>query len=134
MIGVVLVAHGNLAKEYISVLEQIVGKQDHIHAVCMGPSDNMEDRRNEIMEKIKEAETGAGVLVLTDMFGGTPSNLAISLLDKMPIEVVAGFNLPMLIKLMSIRKTGSLKQVVAETQDAGRRYIHVASQLLSGEQ
>jgi PTS system mannose-specific IIA component len=102
-------------------------------AIGMAPNDNMEDRRNDILSKIKDVDTGHGVIVLTDMFGGTPSNLAISLLDKLPIEVVAGFNLPMLIKLCAARKTMDLKKTVQETQDAGKRYIHVASQILTGE-
>ncbi len=133
MIGIVLVAHGNLAQEYATVLEQIVGKQERVFAVGMAPNDNMEQRRSEILEKIKQADDGSGVIVMTDMFGGTPSNLAISLLDKIPIEVIAGFNLPMLIKLAGIRKTMKMKEAVLETQEAGKRYIHVASQILSSE-
>ncbi len=133
MIGIVLVAHGNLAQEFIHVLEQIVGPQERILAVGMAPNDNMESRRGEIMDKIKQADTGQGVIVMTDMFGGTPSNLAISLLDKTGIEVIAGFNLPMLIKIASVRKTLGIKEAVLETQEAGKRYIHVASQILSAD-
>ncbi len=133
MIGIVLVAHGNLASEFISVLTQITGPQTGIAAVGMGPNDNMEDRRNEILAKIREVDDGNGVIVMTDMFGGTPSNLAISLIDKQKIEVIAGFNLPMLIKLVAVRKSADMKKSVIETQQAGRRYIHVASEILGGE-
>lgn len=130
MIGIVIVAHGNLAQEFITVLTQITGSQPQLAAVGMHPADNMEERRQEIAKQIAAVDTGAGVVVLTDMFGGTPSNLAISLLEKNNIEVIAGLNLPMLIKLVAVRKTGDLKTATAETQDAGKRYIHVASQIL----
>ncbi len=130
MIGVVLVAHGGLAQEYLNVLEQIVGPQDHIAAIGIANDDDLEKKRSEILSHIKAVDLGQGVLVLTDMFGGTPSNLSISLLDKQNIEVVAGLNLPMLIKLASSRKSADLKQLVVDVQDAGKRYIHVATQLL----
>ncbi len=130
MIGIVIVAHGNLAQEFITVLTQIVGPQDAIAAVGMLPADNMEERRIEISKQIEATDQGNGVIVLTDMFGGTPSNLAISLLEKRNIEVIAGLNLPMLIKLAGLRNTADMKTAVRETQEAGRRYIHVASQIL----
>jgi PTS system mannose-specific IIA component len=130
MIGLVLVTHGRLAVELISALEHVVGPQDAVAPVCIGPDDDMEQRRAEIVSKAKEVESGAGVIVLTDMFGGTPSNLAISIMDRAKIEVIAGVNLPMLIKLASIREDLDLAAAALEAQDAGRKYINIASQLL----
>jgi mannose PTS system EIIA component len=134
MIGMVLVTHGRLAAEFIAALEHVVGKQQRIAAVCIGPEDDMEARRSEIIERIGEVDGGAGVVLLTDMFGGTPSNLAISVLDRGNIEVIAGVNLPMLIKLATVRGTESLPRAVASAQEAGRKYINVASHLLAGTQ
>jgi PTS system mannose-specific IIA component len=134
MIGMVLVTHGRLAAEFIAALEHVVGKQERIAAVCIGPEDDMEARRAEIIERIGEVDTGKGVVLLTDMFGGTPSNLAISVLDRGNIEVIAGVNLPMLIKLATVRGTESLPRAVASAQEAGRKYINVASHLLAGAQ
>ncbi len=131
MIGVVLVTHGRLAQEFIGALEHVVGPQENMAAVCIGPDDDMERRRREIVESVAEVDGGRGVVLLTDMFGGTPSNLAISVLDQGRVEVVAGVNLPMLIKLASLRKEESLATVIAEAQRAGRKYINVASQLLA---
>jgi mannose PTS system EIIA component len=133
MIGIVLVAHGSLAQEFATVVQQITGAQQALATIGIGPEDNMESKRQEISAQIAAVDAGHGVIVLTDMFGGTPSNLAISLLEKTNIEVIAGFNLPMLIKLCGVRKTHSLQTAVKETQDAGKRYIHVASQILGGE-
>ncbi len=133
MIGVVLVTHGRLAQEFIDALEHVVGPQQSMVAVCIGPDDDMERRRREIVEKVAAVDIGKGVVLLTDMFGGTPSNLAISVLDQGRIEVVAGVNLPMLIKLASLRGKESLETVIAESQAAGRKYINVASQLLADE-
>ena len=133
MIGMVLVTHGRLAAEFIAALEHVVGPQRGIAAVCIGPEDDMEQRRKEILEAVARVDDGAGVVVLTDMFGGTPSNLAISILEKAKIEVIAGVNLPMLIKLASVRNRESLAQAVASAQAAGRKYINVASRLLSAE-
>ncbi len=130
MIGLVLVTHGRLAVELISALEHVVGPQDAVAPVCIGPDDDMEQRRAEIVSKAEEVESGAGVIVLTDMFGGTPSNLAISIMDRAKIEVIAGVNLPMLIKLVSIREDLDLAAAALEAQDAGRKYINIASQLL----
>jgi PTS system mannose-specific IIA component len=130
MIGIVLVTHGELAKEFVGALEHIVGTQDHILAVCIGPEDDMEARRKEIIDSVAKVENGQGVVLLTDMFGGTPSNLAISVLDQAHVEVIAGVNLPMLVKLASLRDTKSLAEAVREAQEAGRKYINVASQLL----
>ncbi len=133
MIGVVLVTHGRLAQEFIDALEHVVGPQQSMAAVCIGPDDDMERRRREIVESVAAVDGGQGVVLLTDMFGGTPSNLAISVLDQGRVEVVAGVNLPMLIKLASVRGEKSLATVIAEAQEAGRKYINVASQLLAGE-
>ena len=127
MIGVVIVSHENIAKEFLKVLEHIVGKQDRVFAVSIFPDDDMEKKRNQILESVKKAETGNGVIVLTDMFGGTPSNLALSVMKDEKIEVVAGVNLPMLIKMMSLRKKLTLKEVIKKSQDSGRKYISGAS-------
>ncbi len=133
MIGMVLVTHGRLADEFIAALEHVVGPQRNVAAVCIGPEDDMEQRRREIIEQVSRVDDGAGVVVLTDMFGGTPSNLAISIMDRAKIEVIAGMNLPMLIKLASVRNTEKLGDAVASAREAGRKYINVASQLLAGE-
>lgn len=130
MIGLVLVTHGRLAVELVSALEHVVGSQENVATVCIGPDDDMEQRRTEIMKSTKEVDDGDGVIVLTDMFGGTPSNLAISIMDNGKIEVIAGVNLPMLIKLASIRDADSLLEAATGAQDAGRKYINIASQLL----
>jgi PTS system mannose-specific IIA component len=131
MIGMVLVTHGRLAAEFIAALEHVVGPQGHVAAVCIGPEDDMEKRRQDILRTVAEVDDGSGVVLLTDMFGGTPSNLAISIMDKGKIEVIAGINLPMLIKLASLRQTETLANAVRGAQEAGRKYINVASQLLA---
>ncbi|MCA3245182.1 MAG: PTS sugar transporter subunit IIA [Tagaea sp.] len=133
MIGLVLVTHGRLAAEFVSALEHVVGPQRDVAAVCIGPEDDMEQRRAEILDAVARCDSGAGVVVLTDMFGGTPSNLAISIMDRARIEVIAGVNLPMLIKLASVRNTEPLAAAVQAAREAGRKYINVASQLLAGE-
>jgi PTS system mannose-specific IIA component len=130
MIGLVIVTHGKLAEEFISVMEHVVGPQQQVAAVCTTPDDNMEEKRQEIIRKVKEVDSGKGVLILTDMFGGTPSNLAISLTQDPKIEALAGINLPMLIKLASVRKTETLDQAAQSGQEAGRKYIAAASALL----
>ena len=130
MIGLVLVTHGRLADELINALEHVVGSQKNIASVCIGPDDDMERRRSDILKSVERVNDGAGVVVLTDMFGGTPSNLAISIMVKVPIEVIAGVNLPMLVKLASIKKTLNLGEAVARAQEAGKKYINIASQLL----
>jgi mannose PTS system EIIA component len=134
MIGMVLVTHGRLAAEFIAALEHVVGPQTHVAAVCIGPEDDMEQRRQEILRSIDQVDTGEGAVLLTDMFGGTPSNLAISVMDRAKIEVIAGINLPMLIKLASLRETETLGRAVVGAQEAGRKYINVASQLLADAQ
>ncbi len=133
MIGLVLVTHGGLAREFIAATEHVVGVQSNIGAVCIEPDDDMDQRRKDILAAVAEVDNGAGVIVLTDMFGGTPSNLAISIMDKAHVEIIAGVNLPMLIKLASIRDSSALADVVASAQEAGRKYIDVASVLLAGE-
>ncbi|MEA1649740.1 MULTISPECIES: PTS sugar transporter subunit IIA [Nitrospirillum] len=131
MIGMVLVTHGRLAEEFILALQHVVGEQPQVRAVCIGPEDDMEQRREDILAKVAECDTGDGVVVLTDMFGGTPSNLAISTMDRAKVEVIAGVNLPLLIKLASVRKTESLESAVQAAREAGRKYINVASSLLA---
>jgi PTS system mannose-specific IIA component len=133
MIGLVLVTHGHLALELVAALEHVVGPQENIATVCIGPDDDMEQRRQEIVTKTADVNVGDGVIVLTDMFGGTPSNLAISIMEKSQIEVIAGVNLPMLIKLASIRGSQAIDDAATEAQDAGRKYINIASQLLQSE-
>ena len=133
MIGMVLVTHGRLAAEFIAALEHVVGPQRQVAAVCIGPEDNMEERRQEIIDRIGECDSGQGVVLLTDMFGGTPSNLAISVIDRANVEVIAGVNLPMLIKLARARNSLPSGQAVLAAQEAGRKYINVASKLLAKE-
>ena len=130
MIGMVLVTHGRLAEELIAALEHVVGAQSNVGAVCIGPDDDIDRRRAEIIESAAKVDDGEGVIVLTDMFGGTPSNLAISIMDKANVEVITGVNLPMLIKLATARQTESLAEAVLSAQEAGRKYINIASQLL----
>src|SRR5271154_1123309 len=127
MIGMVLVTHGHLATEFRAALEHVVGPQKQIATVSIGAEDDMDERRGEILAAVKRVDTGSGVVILTDMFGGTPSNLAISVMNGAHVEVVAGINLPMLIKLASIRDAASLEHAVMQAQDAGRKYIYIAS-------
>lgn len=133
MIGLVIVTHGGLAREFRSALEHVVGAQRQIETVQIGPEDDTEARRAEIVEAIGRTNTGDGVIVLTDMFGGTPSNLAISVMDDAQVEVIAGINLPILVKLAALRSEARLKDAVLQARDAGRKYIKVASHELSGE-
>jgi PTS system mannose-specific IIA component len=130
MIGIVLVTHGRLAQEFVDALEHVVGPQNNVTAICIGPEDDLERRRNEILRRVRQADEGEGVVLLTDMFGGTPSNLAVSVLDKGRVEVIAGVNLPMLIKLASLRGNQPLANLVVQAEQAGRKYINVASQFL----
>ncbi len=133
MIGMVLVTHGRLATEFRSALEHVVGPQKQIETVTIGPEDDIEQRRRDIVDAVHAVDTGDGVVLLTDMFGGTPSNLAISVMDSPNVDVVAGINLPMLIKLASVRETMRLDQAVIQAQDAGRKYISIASRILNGK-
>ena len=132
MIGILLVTHGNLAKEMIGAMEHVVGKQEKLDMVCIGENDDVEKSRQDIIDKVQQLDTGDGVCIATDMFGGTPSNLAISVMKSDKVEVVAGLNLPMLIKLVRLRNL-PLKQMVEESAQAGRKYINVASELLKNE-
>ncbi len=131
LIGLVLVTHGRLAVELVAAMEHVVGPQAQVASVCIGPEDDMEQRRADIVKAVEGTNAGEGVVVLTDMFGGTPSNLAISIMETAQIEVIAGVNLPMLIKLASVRGTETLRNAVAQAQEAGRKYINVASALLA---
>jgi mannose PTS system EIIA component len=130
MIGLVLVTHGRLAVEFITAMEHVVGPQEAIEAICIGPDDDMELRRKDIAKAIKKVDGGKGVIVLTDLFGGTPSNLAISLMKSENVEVIAGVNLPMLIRLEGARKAMPVNAAVAAAREAGRKYISVASEIL----
>jgi PTS system mannose-specific IIA component len=129
MIGLILVTHGNLAKEFLAATEHVVGPQERVAAICIDADEDMEVRRKDIEAAIIACDEGQGVIMLTDMFGGTPSNLAISLL-RPNVEVIAGVNLPMLIKLASVRKTMKVAAAVEAAQEAGRKYIAVASKML----
>ena len=133
MIGLVIVTHGRLAEEFVLAMEHVVGPQERVAAVCIGPEDDMEKRRRDILRVCAEVDDGDGVILLTDMFGGTPSNLAISVMEQTHAEVIAGLNLPMLIKLASVRQREALPACVAHAQEAGRKYISVASYVLAGE-
>jgi PTS system mannose-specific IIA component len=130
MIGLVLVTHGRLASEFIVAMEHVVGPQQQIEGICIGPEDDMEERRSQIADAIRAVDGGVGVIILTDLFGGTPSTLAISLMKSDKIEVIAGVNLPMLIRLDGARKTMDVRGAVAAAREAGRKYISVASEVL----
>ena len=133
MIGLVLVTHGRLAIEFRAALEHVVGPQQQIESVTIGPDDDVEQRRKDIIEAIKRVDSGDGVAVLTDMFGGTPSNLAISCMSRPKVEVLAGINLPMLVKLAKVRDERSLPDAIAMAQEAGRKYVTIASRVLAGK-
>ncbi|MTI09339.1 PTS sugar transporter subunit IIA [Curvivirga aplysinae] len=130
MIGLVLVTHGKLADEFVLAMEHVVGPQEQVASICIGPDDDMEQRRTDIVSAVGKVDSGEGVIVLTDMFGGTPSNLAISIMDQGKIEVLAGLNLPMLIRLASVRQTEDMDEAVQAAQEAGVKYINIASKLL----
>ena len=130
MIGMILVTHGQRAEECVHAMEHVVGSQEAVATVCIGPNDDMEKRRREIADSIKRVDSGSGVVILTDLFGGTPSNLAISLLDAGRVEVIAGINMPMLIRLVGARKSMDVTEAVFAARDAGKNYITVASEIL----
>ena len=130
MIGMILVTHGDLAVEFVKAMEHVVGAQNNVATVCIGPNDDMEQRRREIADAIRDVDSGEGVVVLTDLFGGTPSNLAISLMEAGKVEVIAGINLPMLIRLAKARRCMSVRQAASAARDAGRNYITIASEYL----
>ncbi len=131
MIGLVIVTHGHLADELVKAMEHVVGPQENVAAISIGPDDDMDRRRTDILTAITQVEGGKGVIVLTDMFGGTPSNLAISTMERADTEVIAGVNLPMLVKLASIRGKYEMEEAIEMAQEAGRKYINVASKLLN---
>ncbi len=133
MIGLVLVTHGHLATEFRAALEHVVGPQQHLATIAIAPDDDMEGRRRDIIAAVEEVETGKGVIVLTDMFGGTPSNLAISCMSRPKVEVLAGINLPMLVKLAKVREERALPEAIAMAQEAGRKYVTIASRVLAGK-
>jgi len=133
VIGLVLVTHGQLAAEFRAAMEHVVGPQENVEAISIGPDDDMEQRRTEILAAVSRADTGDGVILLTDMFGGTPSNLAISVMENANVEVLAGINLPMLIKLASVRDELPMTEAVEQAQDSGRKYINIASRVLAGD-
>ena len=133
MIGLVLVTHGRLASEFRSALEHVMGPQSQIETITIGPDDDIEQRRDDIVASVAAVNTGDGVVILTDMFGGTPSNLAISVMNSPDIEVVAGINLPMLVKLATVRGEVPMPEAVAQAQEAGRKYINIASRVLAGK-
>ena len=130
MIGMILVTHGRLADEFVTAMEHVVGPQKQVATICIGPHDDMQQRRDQIAEAIVTVNSGEGAIILTDLFGGTPSNLAISLLEAGQVEVIAGVNLPMLIRLESARRSMGVKEAVAAAREAGRKYISVASEVL----
>lgn len=130
MIGMILVTHGRLAEEFVRAMEHVVGRQEAVATICIGPNDDVEQRRREIADAIREVDSGEGAVILTDLFGGTPSNLAISLMQAGRVEVIAGINLPMLIRLAGARKASDIRTAVAAARDAGRNYITIASEFL----
>jgi PTS system mannose-specific IIA component len=131
MIGIVIVTHGNLAQEFRAALEHVVGPQEQIATICIQPDDDMEERRRAIIKAVANVDKGEGCVLLTDMFGGTPSNLAISVMDESHVEVIAGINLPMLVKLARVREEQPIGEAIKLAQEAGRKYIHVASHVLT---
>ncbi len=130
MIGLILVTHGKLAEEFVHAMQHVVGRQEAVATVCIGPNDDMEARRREIADAVKAVDAGNGVIILTDLFGGTPSNLAISLMETGKVEVIAGINLPMLIRLAKARTCMTLPKATEAARDAGRNYITIASEFL----
>ena len=130
MVSVVVVTHGRLAEEFVAAAEHVVGPSDSMRSVCIGPDDDLEERRADILAAVNDVDRGGGVLLLTVMFGGTPSNLSISIMERAKVEVIAGVNLPMLVKLASVRDRENLADSAAAACDAGRKYINIASQLL----
>ena len=133
MIGLVLVTHGHLADELISAMEHVVGPQDKVEAVCIGADDDIEQRRSDIISAVKTVSTKDGVVLVTDMFGGTPCNLAISVMGKAKLDVVSGVNLPMLVKFASCRDEENLEECVIKIQESGRKYINIASKLVKSD-
>ena len=131
MIGIIIVTHGNLALELKSAMEHILGAQKNIEIICISSDDDLDERKNDIEGSIKKIDNNSGIVMLTDMFGGTPSNLAISFLKTGKIEIISGVNLPMLVKLIGLRDSNDLSGVAQETKDSAQKYISIASEILS---
>lgn len=131
--GLVIVTHGQLAKAFVEALEHVVGPRENIRAICIYPPDDIDLHRKNILKAAEEVDKGQGVILLTDLFGGTPSNLVISALGVKPVEVIAGINLPMLVRLARLPEGTSLKDAVIQGQEAGRKYIHAATTFLEGK-
>lgn len=133
MIGLIIITHGNLAIELKSSLENIIGPQKDLETVCIGYDDDVDKRKEEVKELISKVDSGNGVILLTEMFGNTPSNLLISLIDENKIEMIGGINLPLLVKLGSLRENSSIEEVIHTSVEAGHKYIGIASEILSKE-
>ena len=131
MIGIIIVTHGNLALELKSAMEHILGVQKNIEIICISSDDDLDERKNDIEGSIKKIDNNNGIVMLTDMFGGTPSNLAISFLKTGKIEIISGVNLPMLVKLIGLRDSNDLNGVAQETKNSAQKYISIASEILS---
>ncbi len=131
MIGIVVVSHGELARELVRAAEHVVGKQQAFRSISIEVEDDIDDRRDQIRDIVKACDTGKGVIILTDMFGGTPSNLALSNLASGKVDVIGGVNLPMLIHLVQVRNDVKLEDAVKATCDAGRRYIRIGSEIMA---
>jgi PTS system mannose-specific IIA component len=130
MIGVLIVCHCGLAQEFLKTLELIIGPVERFHAISIDPQRDVESIRSEISSALKKVDTGEGALVLTDMFGGTPSNISLSFLDEKKVEVISGVNLPMLIKLASFREGKNLEELASFIKAYGQKNISIASEIL----
>lgn len=130
VIALVIVTHGQLGQEFINVLNHVMGPQEKVAAFALEPKDTPAQRYQDLVSLVESLQSKEGVIVLTDMFGGTPSNMALMLQDQPNLEIIAGINLPLLLKLATVRTTMPLKEAILEAQTAGRKYIHVASELL----
>ncbi len=133
MIGIIVVTHGGLAQELVAITQHVVGQVDGVRSIGVGPDDDLEKRRAEIREAVAAVDAGAGVIIVTDMFGGTPANLAATQQVKGRVEVLAGANLPMMIRLMESRETLGVVEAAEAACEAGRRFIAVASGGLNGD-
>lgn len=131
MIGIVVVSHGRLAHELVAAAEHVVGRLWRVRAVSIDSDDDLDQKRDQILAAVKACDDGQGVIVLTDMFGGTPSNLVLSIRGNVPMEIVSGANLPMLIKLAEVRELLSLDESAHAAADGGRKYVTIASELLA---
>jgi mannose PTS system EIIA component len=130
MIGVVIIGHGHLAQEFLAALTHVLGKQTQIAAINVGAQDDLSTKRTELLSAIKAVSTGDGVVIATDLFGGSPSNIAISVMEETGAEVIAGVNLPLLLKLAELRSTHNMADALATAREAGQKYIKIASALV----